>query len=101
MAVEYEELAGRGRHARCHAGRRRWCTTRPPDNLCYDWEIGDKAATDAAFARAAHVTKIDLINNRLMPQRDGAARGDRRVRTRPRATTRSTRRARTRTSSGC
>ena len=38
-----------------------------PDNLCYDWELGDKAATDAAFARAAHITKIDLINNRLVP----------------------------------
>ena len=37
-----------------------------PDNLCYDWELGDKAAADAAFARAAHVTKIDLINNRLV-----------------------------------
>ncbi len=38
-----------------------------PNNLCFDWELGDKAATDAAFARAAHVTKIDLINNRLVP----------------------------------
>ena len=28
-----------------------------PGNLCYDWELGDKAATDAAFAKAAHVTK--------------------------------------------
>ena len=37
-----------------------------PDNLCYDWELGDKAATDAAFARAAHVTTIDLVNNRLI-----------------------------------
>ena len=37
------------------------------DNVCYDWELGDKAAADAAFARAAHVTKIDLINNRLVP----------------------------------
>ncbi len=36
-------------------------------NLCYDWEIGDKAATDAAFAKAAHVTKLDLVNNRLVP----------------------------------
>ena len=35
-------------------------------NICYDWEIGDKAATDAAFAKAAHVTKIDLVNNRLV-----------------------------------
>ena len=35
-------------------------------NMCFDWELGDKAATDAAFAKAAHVTKIDLINNRLI-----------------------------------
>jgi aerobic carbon-monoxide dehydrogenase large subunit len=38
-----------------------------PDNICFDWELGDKAATDAAFARAAHVTKLDLVNNRLVP----------------------------------
>jgi len=36
-------------------------------NLCYDWHIGDKAATDAAFAKAAHVTKLDIVNNRLVP----------------------------------
>ena len=38
-----------------------------PGNLCYDWELGDKAAVDAAFAKAAHVTKLDLVNNRLVP----------------------------------
>ncbi|QQS12431.1 MAG: xanthine dehydrogenase family protein molybdopterin-binding subunit [Rhodospirillales bacterium] len=38
-----------------------------PGNLCYDWELGDKAAVAAAFAKAAHVTKIDLVNNRLIP----------------------------------
>jgi aerobic carbon-monoxide dehydrogenase large subunit len=38
-----------------------------PNNLIYDWELGDKAAVDAAFAKAAHVTKIDLVNNRLAP----------------------------------
>ncbi|MBV1703380.1 MAG: xanthine dehydrogenase family protein molybdopterin-binding subunit [Hyphomicrobiales bacterium] len=38
-----------------------------PDNRVYDWHIGDKAKTDAAFASAAHVTKIDLVNNRLAP----------------------------------
>ena len=37
------------------------------DNLIYDWELGDKAAVDAAFAGAAHVTRIDLVNNRLVP----------------------------------
>lgn len=38
-----------------------------PDNHCYKWALGDKAAVDAAFAQAAHVTSIDLVNNRLVP----------------------------------
>ncbi len=38
-----------------------------PGNQCYTWSIGDKATNDAAFARAAHVTKLDLVNNRLIP----------------------------------
>ena len=36
-------------------------------NLCYDWHLGDKDATEAAFAKAAHVAKIDIVNNRLIP----------------------------------
>jgi aerobic carbon-monoxide dehydrogenase large subunit len=36
-------------------------------NLCFDWEIGDRAATDAALARAAHVVTLDLVNQRLVP----------------------------------
>ncbi len=38
-----------------------------PDNVCYDWGHGDKAAVDAAFAKAAHVSRLDLVNNRLIP----------------------------------
>ncbi|KQP08979.1 xanthine dehydrogenase family protein molybdopterin-binding subunit [Pseudorhodoferax sp. Leaf265] len=38
-----------------------------PDNHCYKWAIGDKGQVDAAFANAAHVTKLDLTNNRLVP----------------------------------
>ncbi len=38
-----------------------------PGNLCYDWQIGDKAAVDAAFAGAARVVRLDLTNNRLVP----------------------------------
>ena len=47
-------------------------------NLCFDWELGDKAATDAAFENAHHVTKLDLINNRLVanPMEPRAAIGD-------------------------
>jgi aerobic carbon-monoxide dehydrogenase large subunit len=38
-----------------------------PNNTIFNWHIGDKATTEAAFASAAHVTKIDLLNNRLIP----------------------------------
>jgi carbon-monoxide dehydrogenase large subunit len=38
-----------------------------PGNLCYDWELGDRAATDQAFAKAHRVARLDLVNNRLIP----------------------------------
>jgi aerobic carbon-monoxide dehydrogenase large subunit len=38
-----------------------------PGNKCYTWAIGDKAAVDAAFTKAAHVTTLDIVNNRLIP----------------------------------
>jgi aerobic carbon-monoxide dehydrogenase large subunit len=38
-----------------------------PGNLCCDWAVGDAAATDTAFAKAHHIAKIDLVNNRLVP----------------------------------
>ena len=36
-------------------------------NICYDWHIGDKAVVDQAFTHAKHVVKLDLTNNRLVP----------------------------------
>ncbi|HET9108305.1 MAG TPA: xanthine dehydrogenase family protein molybdopterin-binding subunit [Steroidobacteraceae bacterium] len=41
--------------------------TEAPDNLCFTWAIGDKAAAQAAFAKAAHVTRLSFVNNRLIP----------------------------------
>ena len=38
-----------------------------PGNLIFDWEIGDEATADAGLARAAHVTEVELVNNRLVP----------------------------------
>ncbi len=36
-------------------------------NLCYDWEVGDRAAAEGAIADAAHVVSIDVVNQRLVP----------------------------------
>jgi carbon-monoxide dehydrogenase large subunit len=38
-----------------------------PDNVCYTWGIGDKAAVDAAMDGAAHITRLEFRNNRLIP----------------------------------
>ena len=35
-------------------------------NTCFDWETGDKARTDALFAEAAHVTRLTVMNNRIV-----------------------------------
>jgi carbon-monoxide dehydrogenase large subunit len=37
-----------------------------PLNLALDWFEGDEKATEEAFARAAHVTRLRLDNNRLV-----------------------------------
>ena len=38
-----------------------------PGNICYDWHIGDKDATEAAFKAADRIVRLDLLNNRLIP----------------------------------
>ncbi|MBM3516008.1 MAG: xanthine dehydrogenase family protein molybdopterin-binding subunit, partial [Alphaproteobacteria bacterium] len=38
-----------------------------PGNLLVHWSLGDRAATDAALAKAHRVIKIDLVNNRIAP----------------------------------
>lgn len=38
-----------------------------PNNLIFDWQIGDETDTDKAIAAAAHVTEITIHNNRLSP----------------------------------
>ncbi|ODU56954.1 MAG: carbon monoxide dehydrogenase [Acetobacteraceae bacterium SCN 69-10] len=37
-----------------------------PKNICFDWEIGQKEKTEALFASAAHVTRLTVVNNRIV-----------------------------------
>ncbi len=37
-----------------------------PDNLAFDWGMGDEAATEAAFNAAAHVVSLDVGDNRVI-----------------------------------
>lgn len=52
-----------------------------PDNVAFSWELGDRQATDAAFAQADHRVALNIINNRVvvaaMETRGGVASHDR------------------------
>jgi carbon-monoxide dehydrogenase large subunit len=66
IAVEYRELAPvigfdsavREGAAQLHAD--------VPGNLAFEYETGDRAAVDAAFAKAAHVSRFTLRSQRLV-----------------------------------
>jgi len=66
IEVDYEELPAVIDITRAdgHAGA---VHDEVPNNVCYDWGHGNKDAVDAAFATAAHVTTLDIVNNRLIP----------------------------------
>jgi len=38
-----------------------------PNNICFDWELGDKENVDETLNSSHHITTIKLINNRLVP----------------------------------
>jgi carbon-monoxide dehydrogenase large subunit len=67
VVVDYEELpAVADVHAAIKSGAPQ-LHPEAPGNQVYDWVIGDEGATDAAFAKAANVVKLDVTNNRLAP----------------------------------
>ncbi|CAH2405364.1 xanthine dehydrogenase family protein molybdopterin-binding subunit [Mesorhizobium escarrei] len=41
--------------------------TEADGNLIFDWELGDSTATNAAIKAAAHITRMKIVNNRLVP----------------------------------
>ena len=66
VVVDYEELdvVVDGRAALEAGAPQLWPSA--PGNLALDWEGGDAGATGAAFARAAHVTRLVIVNNRVV-----------------------------------
>jgi len=67
VEVDYEELPATVDTAHAADAGQPLVHDGVPNNTCYTWGHGDKAATDAAFAQAAHVTTLDIVNNRLIP----------------------------------
>ncbi len=67
VVVDYEALPAAADVATAQNPGKPQVQADAPNNTVYQWHLGDQAATEAAFARARHVTRIDLVNNRLIP----------------------------------
>ncbi|MEM9426043.1 MAG: xanthine dehydrogenase family protein molybdopterin-binding subunit [Pseudomonadota bacterium] len=67
VVVDYEELPVAAHIDAALADGAPQIHDNAPGNVIYDWEIGEREATEAAIAGAAHVTSMDITNNRLSP----------------------------------
>ncbi len=68
IEVEYEELQALVNAAEAIKPGASLVHEDLPNNICFDWQLGNpKEEVDAAISNAAHVTTLDLINQRLIP----------------------------------
>lgn len=66
IAVDYETLPVVADAAAALASDAPIIHDAVPDNLCFDFDYGDAAATDAAFAQAACVVRLTLTSGRVV-----------------------------------
>ncbi len=67
IAVDYEVLPAVADPAKAQSPGAPLIHDVAPNNTIYQWHLGDPKATEAAFKSAKHVTKLDIVNNRLVP----------------------------------
>ena len=67
VGVEYEVLSSVTNAAKALENGVEQIHPEAPNNLIFDWEIGEKDPTEAAIAGAAHVTEMTITNNRVSP----------------------------------
>ncbi|MYC98248.1 MAG: xanthine dehydrogenase family protein molybdopterin-binding subunit [Gammaproteobacteria bacterium] len=65
--IDYQELPAVASLAAARADGAPKVWDEADGNLCYDWEVGDRAAAEDAIAGAAHKVSIDVVNQRLVP----------------------------------
>lgn len=66
VMVDYDSLDAVGTLEAAEQGVGSTIWDEAPDNLCLDWETGDEAGVNAAFAKAAHTASIEVIQNRIV-----------------------------------
>jgi carbon-monoxide dehydrogenase large subunit len=64
VQIDYESLDATGTLEAAPSGAQIW--EEVPGNLCLDWQDGKEDACNAAFAAAAHVVGLDMVQNRIV-----------------------------------
>jgi len=67
VEVDYESLPAVAHLKDAVAGGAPQVWDEAAGNVCFDWHLGDSAATESAFSGAARVVAIDVVNNRVVP----------------------------------
>jgi carbon-monoxide dehydrogenase large subunit len=67
IAVDYEVLPAVVDPAKAQGKAAPQIHEIAPANTIYQWHLGDAKAAEAAFKSAKHVTRLDIVNNRLVP----------------------------------
>jgi carbon-monoxide dehydrogenase large subunit len=65
VVVEYEALAAMTETAAAVGANAAAVWDEAPDNVCFRWSAGDQATVDAAFAAAAQIVALTVVNNRI------------------------------------
>ncbi|MFL5268153.1 MAG: xanthine dehydrogenase family protein molybdopterin-binding subunit [Stellaceae bacterium] len=66
MAVDYRTLPAVTTAAGARARNAPEISAEVPGNVCFDWQTGDTAAVEAAFATASYVVELGLDNHRIV-----------------------------------
>ena len=67
VVVDYEELPAIIDPAKAQDPSSPQVHPEAPGNLIFHWGLGNEDETKAALAKAKHITKLDIVNNRLIP----------------------------------
>lgn len=67
VEIDYAPLAAVSEPARALAPGAPQVWPDAPGNVALEWEAGDRAAVDRVLAGAHHISTVDLVNNRVVP----------------------------------
>ena len=66
IAIDFDELDAVSDSSKALAAGQPLAHDEVPSNQAFDWGFGDADKTAAAFAQAAHISTLELINNRVI-----------------------------------